>query len=55
LYDCAKLFAHYYHDHQVLGNDDANLVLTRLELVKVFREFLKSGFALIGVPFLDVM
>jgi arginyl-tRNA synthetase len=55
LYDCAKLFAHYYHDHQVLGNDDANLVLTRLELVKVFREFLKSGLALIGVPFLDVM
>jgi arginyl-tRNA synthetase len=55
LYDCAKLFAHYYHDHQVLGNDDAGLVLTRLELVKVLREVLRSGFALVGVPFLDAM
>ena len=55
LYDCAKLFAHYYHDHQVLGNDDPSLVLTRLELVRALREVLRSGFALIGVPFLEAM
>ncbi|MBN2354034.1 MAG: arginine--tRNA ligase [Spirochaetales bacterium] len=55
LYDCAKLFAHYYHDHQVLGNDDPSLVLTRLDLVRALREVLRSGFLIIGVPFLDAM
>ena len=55
LFDCAKKFARYYHENQVLGNDDPHLVRTRIELVKAFLTVLKNGFELIGIPFLEAM
>jgi arginyl-tRNA synthetase len=55
LYESAKLFSRYYHDNQVLGNEDPNLVVTRLELIRAFLVVLKNGFELIGIPFLEKM
>jgi arginyl-tRNA synthetase len=55
LYESAKLFAHYYHDNQVLRNEDKDLVVTRIELLRAFLAVLKSGFKLIGIPFLETM
>ncbi|RPJ06895.1 MAG: arginine--tRNA ligase [Spirochaetaceae bacterium] len=55
LYDLAKLFSRYYHDNQVLRNDNQDIVLTRIEVLKAVLEVLKSGFKLAGIPFLEKM
>lgn len=55
LYDLAKHFSRYYHDNPVLHNDNPDLVITRIELLKAIKVVLKKGFALLNIPFLEKM
>lgn len=55
LYDLAKSFSRFYHDHPVLQNDNADLVVTRIELAKSVLQVMRNGLSLIGVPFLEKM
>ena len=55
LYDAAKTFSHYYHDNRILNAESPELVKARVMLVKMLSVVMRNGFALIGVPFLEVM
>jgi arginyl-tRNA synthetase len=55
LFELCKSFSRYYQDHPVLRNEDKNLVLSRISLVKGVLTVLRSGFRLIGIPFLEAM
>jgi arginyl-tRNA synthetase len=55
LFELAKSYNGYYHDHPVLQNEDKDLVVTRIELARAVAQVLKNGCALIGVPFLEAM
>jgi arginyl-tRNA synthetase len=55
LYELAKTFSRYYHDNPVLHNEDPNIVVTRIGLLRAIREVFVSGFPLIGVPYLERM
>jgi len=55
LFELARTYASYYHDHPVLQNEDADLVVSRIELARAVRQVLAAGLALIGVPFLERM
>ncbi|HUI69464.1 MAG TPA: DALR anticodon-binding domain-containing protein, partial [Spirochaetia bacterium] len=55
LFELCKSFSRYYQDHPVLRNDDANLVVSRIELVRAVLQVLKNGLSLLGIPFLSVM
>lgn len=55
LYDVAKTFSHYYHDNRILNAESPELVKARVMLVKMLSVVMRNGFALIGVPFLEVM
>ena len=55
LYDTAKTFSHYYHDNRTLNAESPELVKARVMLVKMLSVVMRNGFALIGVPFLEVM
>ena len=54
-YELAKRFSKYYHDIQILNNDDKDLVEARVYLVEMVLQVLKNCFSLIGIPFLEVM
>ena len=54
-YELAKRFSKYYHDVQILNNDDKKLVEARVYLVEMVLQVLKNCFSLIGIPFLEVM
>ena len=54
-YELAKRFSKYYHDVQILNNDDERLVEARVYLVEMVLQVLKNCFSLIGIPFLEVM
>jgi arginyl-tRNA synthetase len=55
LFELCKSFSRYYQDHQVLRNADANLVLSRVALVRGMLQVLKNGLALLGIPYLEAM
>ncbi|HVP19225.1 MAG TPA: arginine--tRNA ligase, partial [Spirochaetia bacterium] len=55
LFELCKSFSRYYQDHSVLRNEDASLVVSRIELVSAVLQGLKNGLALLGIPFLSVM
>ncbi len=55
LYELAKTFSRYYHDHQVLHNESSDLVITRITLVQGILQVLKNGLQLIGIPLLEKM
>jgi arginyl-tRNA synthetase len=55
LFELARAYSSYYHDHPVLHNEDADLVVSRIELARALRQVLANGLALIGVPFLQEM
>ena len=54
-YELAKRFSKYYHDVQIINNDDKDLVEARIYLVEMVLQVLKNCFDLIGIPFLEVM
>ncbi len=55
LFDLCKTFSRYYQDHPVLRNEDTNLVVSRIALVKAALQVLQNGLTLLGIPFLSVM
>jgi arginyl-tRNA synthetase len=55
LFELARTYASYYHDHPVLHNEDSALVVSRIRLAEAVRQVLACGMALIGVPFLEKM
>ena len=55
LFELCKSFSRYYQDHSVLRNEDANLVVSRIELVRAVLQVLRNGLSLLGIPFLSVM
>jgi arginyl-tRNA synthetase len=55
LYEVAKTFSSYYHDHPILAADDEKVRLARLHLTAAVLQVLKSGLGLLNIPFLSVM
>lgn len=55
LYDLARLFSRYYHDHPILTADDVPLRSARMALAKGVVNTLKGALPLVGVPFLESM
>ena len=55
LFELARAYASYYHDHPVLHNEEADLVVSRMRLAEAVRQVLACGLDLIGVPFLQKM
>ncbi len=55
LFELARTYASYYHDHPVLHNEDPALVVSRIRLAEGVRQVLACGLSLIGVPFLERM
>jgi arginyl-tRNA synthetase len=55
LFELCKAFSRYYQDHPVLRNEDANLVVSRIALVKGILRVLRNGLRLLGIPFLVAM
>ena len=55
LYEVAKTFSHYYHDHTVLSKDDEKLTDARVALSSVVLQVMKNAFSLLGIPYLEIM
>jgi arginyl-tRNA synthetase len=55
LYELAKSYNGYYHDHPVLQNEDNDLVVTRIDLARAVLQVLRNGCVFIGVPYLARM
>ena len=55
LYELARAFSQFWHEHPVLQNEDADLVVSRISLARSVRQVLCNGMRLIGVPFLEKM
>jgi len=54
-YELSKTFNSYYHDNPVLHNEDPNLVVSRIQLVKAVKQVLSNCFELLAIPFLERM
>jgi arginyl-tRNA synthetase len=55
LFDLCKSYSGYYQDHPVLRNEDQDLVVSRISLVRGMQQVLRNGLALLGIPFLEAM
>jgi len=55
LFDLCKSYSGYYQDHPVLRNEDQDLVVSRITLVRGMQQVLRNGLALLGIPFLEAM
>jgi len=55
LFELARTYASYYHDHPVLHNEDPDLVVSRIHLAEAVRQVLACGMEMVGVPFLEKM
>jgi len=55
LFELCKNFSRYYQDHPVLRNEDSNLVVSRIALVRAVLYVLRNGLSLLGIPFLSAM
>lgn len=55
LYDIAKTFSQFYHDHPVLNCEDKEMGFARLQLSKAVLEVMKKAFYLVGIPYLKKM
>ncbi|MGO9412277.1 MAG: arginine--tRNA ligase [Spirochaetia bacterium] len=55
LFELCKSFSRYYQDHPVLRNEDSNLVVSRIALVRAVLQVLRNGLSLLGIPFLSAM
>ncbi len=55
LYELSRLFSRWYHDNSVIKAGSESLVRARIELSAMVMQVLKNAFALVGIPFLDVM
>lgn len=55
LYELSQTFSRYYHDTPVLHNENPDLVMTRIELIRAVLQVLRNAFRLVGIPFLEKM
>ncbi len=55
LFELCKSFSRYYQDHQILRNEDATLVVSRIALLRGALQVLRNGLSLLGIPFLEAM
>jgi arginyl-tRNA synthetase len=55
LYDTARTYSSYYHDHPILAAEDPAVQMARLQLSAAVLVVLKAGLHLLNIPFLDVM
>jgi arginyl-tRNA synthetase len=55
LFELTKYFSRYYHENPVLHNENPDLVVTRIELLKGIKAVLQTGFSLLSIPFLEKM
>jgi len=55
IYDLAKEFNQFYHDHPILGEDDKSISEFRLYLSKQVGKIIKSGMGLLGINVPDRM
>jgi len=55
LYELAKVFSRYYHDNPIATFSDEIVRKARVSLAKSVLQVFRNAFALIGVPFLEVM
>ena len=55
LYELAKNFSRFYKECPILSCENADLVVTRLELVKIVKTVLQNAMHLVLIPFLEIM
>jgi arginyl-tRNA synthetase len=55
LFELCKGFSRYYQDHPVLRNEDQDLVVSRIALVRAMAQVVRNGLQLLGIPFLEAM
>lgn len=55
LYELAKNFSRFYKDCPILSCDSADLLVSRLELVKISKIVLQNAMHLVLLPFLEIM
>ena len=55
LFELCKSFSRYYQEHPVLKNEDQDLVVSRIALVRAMEQVMRNGLQLLGIPFLEAM
>jgi arginyl-tRNA synthetase len=55
LFELSKSFSRWYQENPVLRNEDPDLVVTRIALVRAVAQVLKNGLRLLAMPFLEAM
>jgi arginyl-tRNA synthetase len=55
LFELSKAFSRWYQENPVLRNEDPDLVVTRIALVRAVVQVLKNGLRLLAMPFLEAM
>lgn len=55
VYEVAKNFSRYYHDHPILAADDAAVRAARLALSRAVLTVLRNALELLNIPYLSVM
>ncbi len=55
LYEVAKTFSRYYHDHPIAVEKELPTRAARLALTRAVAQTLRNGCRLVGIPFLEVM
>jgi arginyl-tRNA synthetase len=55
LFELCRSYSSYYQDHPVLKNEDQDLVISRIALVRAMQQVLRNGLQLLDVPFLEAM
>jgi len=55
LFDLCKSYSGYYQENPVLRNENPDIVVSRIALVRGMEQVLRNGLALLGIPFLEAM
>ena len=55
LFDLCRSFSRWYQDNPVLRNEDQDLVVSRIALVRGMEQVVRNGLVLLGIPFLEAM
>jgi arginyl-tRNA synthetase len=55
LFELCRGYSSYYQDHPVLKNENQDLVISRIALVRAMQQVLRNGLSLLGIPFLEAM
>ena len=55
LFELSKAFSRWYQENPVLRNEDPDLVVSRIALVRAVAQVVSNGLRLLGIPFLEAM